>query len=478
MNSLRIKIVLSLIGMSIFSTALGGFYSRLVLLDRFEGVVMARSSDEFARDVASYYRNYGSSFEVAYNTKPWVAHLALINEGRPEKNLEDVNDNTTHFIATDLNGKVWIPNGSYSVGDIVSQNDLSNAMPIKQIATPNSPTIGYVIVEGQLVLTGAEAQYSTDLINSLWVVFFLVALLAAPLGFFLGKRLTHPINILNRAIKAMRPETMNQSVPVTSNDEIGSLSQSFNKMSEELSNYVTVIEQQQKKITETEAMRREGLVSISHELRTPLHRSVAQAYAILDGIRPLEQIEVTKIADSLDHLSGLVNDLHQLSLSDVHAFTCDIQMVDYSTIIHKALETRSDVFAKNNFSLNTSIPDSCIINADPKRLRQIIENLLSNCVRYTTTGGEITISLGVVDNYAKLVVSDNGPGVSPENLEFLFDRFYREESSRSRDTGGSGLGLSLVKTCAEMHGGNVEALQSDQAGLKICVCIPINPTHL
>lgn len=478
-NSLRVKIVLSLIGMSILATALSGFYTRLVLMERFRTVITARASDEFSRDVASYYRNNGGSFEEATKTISWQDYSARLNATRPEKSIKDVSDTSTFFIGTDLDGKVWIPNDGFSIGDIVSQTDLNNAIPIVNIASPEQPTIGYVLVEGRLDLSGAEAQYLIDLKSALWVVFFIVALMAVPLGMFLGKRFTDPINKLNNAIKAMRPESMQQSVQVTSNDEIGSLSKSFNQMNQDLSKYVNVVEEQQSKISESEAMRREGLVSISHELRTPLHRSVTQAYAILDGVRPLDRNEVSKLAASLDHLAELVNDLHQLSLSDVNAFSCDIQKVDYTAILCKELDIRKEVFVKNSLTLKKSLPEEFIVCADPTRLRQIIENLLSNCVRYTKRGGEVDVRLSSIDDkFAELIIADNGPGVPPENLEFLFDRFYREENSRNRETGGSGLGLSLVKTCAEMHGGHVEAFQSEQGGLKIRVCIPIDSAHL
>jgi two-component system, OmpR family, sensor histidine kinase BaeS len=475
MNSLRIKIVLSLIGMSIFSIALGSYVSRVLLTDRFEDVVMVRSSEEFSRDVIGYYRNHEQSFEQAYANQTWENHQAVLNETRQARQEgSEAIHNTARFIATDLSGKVWVPNDNYAVGHIISESALEDAIPILD----NNKAFGYVVVDGQLLLSGTEAQYLTALTNSLWLSLFVVALVAVPLGFILGKRLTNPINSLTNAIKAMNPKTMHQNVPITSNDEIGLLSQSFNQMSQDLATFVEVTEQQKEKIAENEAIRRQGLVSISHELRTPLYRLVAQAYAMLDGIRALDREEMTKLADSLDHLSELVNDLHHLALSDVHAFSCDIESTDFSMIVRKAIEARTEVFSSKNLNLTASLPEKLVMDGDATRLRQIIENLLSNCIRYTKNEGEISVDLKVSKNFAELVVSDNGPGVPPENLESLFDRFYRVEFSRSRTTGGSGLGLSLVKTCAEIHGGSAEAFLSEAGGLGIRVRIPLHsPTN-
>lgn len=476
MSSLRLKIVVSLICMSILSVALAGLSSRLVLSDRFQNVVMVRSSEEFARDVVGWYRNHGLSLEQAYNSQSWEDHQAVLNQTRQQPLDSERLENAAHFIATDLEGRVWIPNGTFSVGDIATAEQLERAIPILDL--DGTTSIGYIIVEGELILTGTEVQYLKDLFNSLWFSFFLVALIAVPVGISLGRRLTKPINNLSGAIQAMRPKTMHQTVPITSNDEIGLLSQSFNEMSKEIAEYLEVTQTQREQIEETESMRRQGLVNISHELRTPLYRLISQAYAMLDGIRPLDKEEMKKHAESLDHLSELLNDLHYLALSDVHAFSCDIESTDFSQIINKAIESRKEAFSTRQLSIHASVPDELVVDGDPTRLRQIIDNLLSNCVRYTNEGGEIYLQLKATEKHAELTISDNGPGVSPESLEMLFDRFYREESSRSRATGGSGLGLSLVKTCAEMHGGDASAFISEQGGLGICVHIPLHSSNI
>lgn len=472
MNSLRVKIVLSLIGMSIFSIALGSYVSRALLVDRFKDVVIVRSSDEFVRDVQGYYRDAGS-FEQAYETESWASFQARRNQTRPPRPETDNYPNAARFTATDMSGHVWTTGGSFAVGDIISASELEDALPIFD----NETQIGYVVVEGEVLLSGTETQYLAALTNSLWLSLAVVALVAVPLGVVLGKRLTGPINSLITAIRAMRPKAMYQSVPITSNDEIGLLSQSFNEMSEDLASFVEVTEQQKEKIAETETKRRQALVSISHELRTPLYRLVSQANAMLDGIRSLDDKEMKKLADSLDHLTELVDDLNDLSLSDVHRLKFEVGETDFTQLIQEALESRQDDFLKKGFNLQLSVPEKLPIEGDATRLRQTIENLLVNCIRYADPGSEISVALSSSDEHAELVISDSGPGVPADSLDSLFERFYRVEFSRSRATGGTGLGLSLVKTYAELHGGSAEAFNSDQGGLGIRVRIPlISPT--
>ena len=474
MSSLRIKIVLSLIGLTIFSVGLSGFASRLVLTERFQDVIAVRSSAEFARDVAGYYRNNGYSLERAYNQLSWDEHIIELNRlrSRSPAGFESA-PNTAVLVATDLEGRVWVPNGRFAAGDQVSEQELREAFPV----TDNGVQIGYVIVEGPLALSEIESQYLSDLTNSLWLSFFLVLLVAIPSGIYLGKRLTDPINTLSSALQAMRPKTIRQSVPITSKDEIGSLSESFNQMSEEITEFFEVTSQQQQQIFETEKMRKESFVNISHELRTPLYGLVSQANAMLDGIRPLDRNQMAILAENLDHLSELVSDLHYLALADARALSCEIESSDFSLILRNALEARKEVFSAKNFGLHPSLPERLIVDGDPTRLRQIAENLLSNCVRYTAANGDIYVTLKASEGFAELVVADSGPGVPEDSIAALFDRFYRVESSRNRATGGSGLGLSLVKSYAEMQGGDVKAYKSDQNGLAIRVRIPLKSAY-
>jgi two-component system, OmpR family, sensor histidine kinase BaeS len=471
-NSLRLKIVLSLIGMSIFSIALGGLFSRVVLIEEFEDVVVTRSANGFQRDILSYYNLYGS-FEEANAAESWNEYRSRFRELRPARD-EPPNPDIARFIGTDLKGYVWAPAGSYELGDIVPASELDDAIPLVNVeAVTDDEVIGYILVEGRLTLSGTEAQYLRALTNSWWVSLLIVALVAAPIGILLGRHLTDPINKLKDAIEAMRPKSVYQKVPITSKDEIGLLSQSFNEMSQELATFIEVIQHQKEKIVDTETMRKQALVSISHELRTPLYSLVAQAYGMLDGVLEIDKKEVASLAESLDHLSELVDDLHHLSLADVHRLECDIKPTDFVQVVREAAEAKEDDLASKQFKLNLSLPDELMVEGDSTRLRQILDNLLINCIRYADEGGEISIQLSVTDEVAELVVLDSGPGVPPKSLHSLFDRFYRVEQSRSRATGGTGIGLSLVKTYAELHSGGAEAFLSDEGGLGIRVSIPL-----
>lgn len=472
MISFRVKIVSSLIGLSLLSFALGTYYTRSVLSDRFSDVVTLRYAESFLRDALGYYRPHGS-WELAHQNEPfndYTDRVGIQPPPPPILSAPDLEDGPPppRFAIADLEGSVWIGGDNFSVGDVVIQAKLQQAIPILE----SGESIGYLLPVGEVATTHVEDDFLELLSHAWWISLILVLLIAVPLGLILGNHFAGPINNLIRAIGAMGPSSLRQKVPVNSKDELGLLSRNFNQMSEDLADFVQLTKSQRKKISETESMLRQALVNVSHELRTPLHKTVSQAYAMIDGVRSLDREQMIKLASSLDYLASLVDDLHQLSLADVKAMQFDLELVDFSRLIKECVAAAEEDFSLKGFNLDLSLPVELEINGDKTRLRQIVENLLSNCIRYANQGAGIKVALSSHKEYVELLVSDSGPGVPDESLGLLFDRFYRVDSSRSRTSGGTGLGLSIVKTCAEIHGGEAEAFASEQGGLAIRVRIP------
>lgn len=504
MISLKTKITIALIGIGFLAIITVGLSARTMVVDRFDEIVIDRSAINFERGLGDYYSKYGS-WQAAYDVEPF---LTFLNKGLPRNNRPGANPNSPEgtssgegrsgfggafntgentptgnrssgglprgsrdpFFATDMNGYVWVPSYHNDVGDIISEKALQDARPV----ILNGEQIGYLMSEQRLVLTDLEVAYLSALQESLIFSILLVAAFLIPLGFFLGNRLASPIKNLSRAIQSMRSGEIHQAVPVTSGDELGELSEGFNQMSGELASFIDVIQRQKEQIIATEALRREGIASISHELVTPLQASVLQANAMRDGIRPSGPAQMDQLSNSLIHLGKLVDDLFQLSLADVDALECRKDIIDFSMIVNEAVDVRKNDFTLKDFSVVTNLPQKLEVQGDATRLRQIIDNLLENCIKYTKKGGKIKVELQPDDDFGVLTVSDNGPGVSPENITSLFERFYREESSRNRDTGGSGLGLSLVKVWAEAHGGFAKAFLSADGGLAVSTNIPLS----
>ncbi|WKE66339.1 ATP-binding protein [Gallaecimonas kandeliae] len=238
--------------------------------------------------------------------------------------------------------------------------------------------------------------------------------------------------------------------------------------------FMRIVSVQQQQLSQREQLRREGMASVSHELRTPLAMLLAQAEAMREGIRPRDDAQFEKLSRSMEHLNGLVDDLYQLTLADAGALHCGSEPVNWTDTVFESIEASREQFREKALALQVNLEDKVMVLGDEKRLRQTLDNLLGNCLRYCPAGCSVNISLTTTSRQARLVVSDDGPGVDDQIKDMLFDRFYRAEASRSRKSGGAGLGLSLVKAFTEAQGGSVEAVRAMEGGLEIRLTLPLH----
>jgi two-component system sensor histidine kinase BaeS len=224
-----------------------------------------------------------------------------------------------------------------------------------------------------------------------------------------------------------------------------------------------------------EKERSQWVADISHELRTPIAVLRGEIEALLDGVRTITPERVRSLYAEVLRLHRLVDDLYQLSLSDIGALTYRKENIDLARVLTESLEKYRPEFGQKGISLNASIPESADITvfADEERLIQLFANLLENSLRYTDERGELAVSLLSGKDLAVIEFQDSKPGVPDKDMSRLFDRLYRVEGSRSRKTGGAGLGLAISKNIIEAHGGTISAHQSSLGGLLIRVTLPV-----
>ena len=296
------------------------------------------------------------------------------------------------------------------------------------------------------------------------LVFVLVAgvvvLLSAVLSLLLARRLVRPLGDLTRATNQLAAGSFSVRVSVTSHDELGQLAGDFNLLALTLE--------------KSEETRRQWVANISHELRTPIAVLRAEIEALQDGIRQPDRGTLNSLHDEVHRLGRLVEDLYQLSLSDVGALSYRKSELDLAELLTDSLLLYRSEFSAKGISLETKItpPDEAIIFGDPQRLQQLVTNLLDNSLKYTDAGGALEISLQVQAGTLLLNFQDSGPTVPEDELERLFERLYRVESSRNRATGGAGLGLAICRNIVEAHGGSIRAEASPLGGVLIRIEMP------
>ncbi len=254
--------------------------------------------------------------------------------------------------------------------------------------------------------------------------------------------MTSPLRQLKKAADAVGIGNFKERVSIHSRDEFADVGRSFNQMAESLE--------------KAEENRLHYMADIAHELRTPLTAIQGTIEAMQDKILPLDEEQLDNLHSQTDLLNRLVNDLRLLSMAETGHLKLDLKRVNPGELIRQTLESMKPLAAQKKITLQLDIlkdlPE-CLLDTD--RFAQIINNLLSNAIRYTPEGGTITAKLASLQNTLELSITDTGSGIPAEDLPHVFDRFYRADRSRSRASGGAGLGLAIVKHLVEAHGGRI-----------------------
>jgi signal transduction histidine kinase len=293
----------------------------------------------------------------------------------------------------------------------------------------------------------------------LWGGLLAIAI-ALLLTFVLSRRILAPVKALTQAARQLGKGDFSQRVDSRDKGEVGELAQSFNSMADDLER--------------AEQLRRNMVADVAHELRTPLSNLSGYLEAIRDGVVKPDADTIRSLDEEASVLSRLVDDLQELSLADAGELKLNCQNEDISEIIKLAEATWQYQAAAKGIIISTSLPDKLPpVSIDAHRIKQVLHNLLENAVAHTSQGGSITITAWQTDNQVKISVADTGEGIQAEELPNIFERFYRVDKSRTRATGGSGLGLTITKRLVEAHGGKIEVESETGKGSTFTFALPV-----
>lgn len=293
--------------------------------------------------------------------------------------------------------------------------------------------------------------------------------IAMILGYFLSSTVTGRIRRLDQAAKEIQAGNLSVRIPVNGNDEVAGLARTFNQMAAKL-------QEADSNQQALESMRRDLVAWAGHDLRTPLTGVRVLVEALADGVisdpdtskRYLQQAR-----KQIDHLSLLIDDLFQVSQMDAGGIKLDLESASLTDLLSDTLEGFSGLAEKQNIGLSGHAgPGIDPIRIDVQRIGRVLNNLVDNALRYTPAGGTVSVQAELVQGSVRVMVQDNGEGISAEDLPHVFDRFYRGEKSRSQATGGSGLGLAIAKGIVEAHGGQIWAESQPGQGTRINFSLP------
>ena len=279
----------------------------------------------------------------------------------------------------------------------------------------------------------------------------LAVAVAMILTFFVSRRILKPVETLARVSRQAAGRDFTVRASVQSKDEVGELARTFNTMLAELSR--------------TGELRRNLVGDVAHELRTPLTNIRGYVEGISDGVMQPDAETLASIRGEIHLLTRLIEDLQDLALVESGQMQLKIRTCDLGGLIRDAsLAVHPQAQAK---SISVEVDEACRlpIQADAQRVSQVLCNLLVNAITHMPTGGRIQIWARKVDGQGQVSVKDNGPGIDAENQSYVFERFFRVDKSRSRATGGVGLGLTITRRLVEAHQGPD---RSDQPGRRRC----------
>jgi signal transduction histidine kinase len=367
------------------------------------------------------------------------------------------------LVLVDDQGQVVADSAGTSVGLEMQRDRLAAETPI--------------VVEGRRVGTLISSTFLGDQANpasyylrtsnhSSWFTSIATSVLALLLGLLIFRQIVAPIHAMTAAAQRIAAGQLDQRVQVKSRDEVGQLARTFNQMADALAH--------------DRQTRQHMIADIAHELRTPLSVMQANLEAIMDGVLTADEQEITTLHEEVMLLSRLVSDLHLLSLAEAGQLKLEFSPTDPGDVVQRVVERMKMQAETLHVTLQAAItPNLPLVNIDADRIGQVITNLVSNALRYTPALGRV-----IVRAYPEtgpdappsvvIAVADSGTGIAPEEIPYIFDRFYRTDKSRSRASGGSGLGLAIVKQLVEAHGGRVWVESQPQQGTTVFVSLPIS----
>ena len=411
--------------------------------------------------LANIYREEGSFTVLESNPSRWL-------------NLKDIifAESDTLFEGLPLTQETEAPRTYYR--EFVSSISLhdANKKLLLGVTKPNQTLDWIPVTDANRLLgfisfvkpTVVSRQQDQNFIQHQFKIFSTISLfvlvIATIVATLLARRISRPLTSLAEKAHALASGDYSQKIPVSNNDEIGQLCNSFNQLSEALA-----ANQQSRAL---------WVADISHEMRTPLSVLKVQIEAMQDGIRPANHENLALLYDKTLGLSNLIDDLFELSLSDVGALTYNKHTILIAPLVKTCIEhfqvkaQTAGLTLKDNIDANLN----CSVVADTNRLQQLFSNLIENSIRYTDAGGVIEVGINVVDTRVMITIDDSPPGIAPEQQDKIFERLYRLENSRSRATGGAGLGLAICKNIVSAHQGNITAGTSPLGGLQIYIELP------
>lgn len=344
---------------------------------------------------------------------------------------------------------------------------MKNRLIWKLLLTNIIPVIGIIILVIWLAIDKLAANYFMALMNKYDVSptdihqMFITAIhhyliwatvaalcLAFILSYLLTRRVLRPLSQMTSITRQVAAGNYSARVDVVTKDEVGELGLAFNRMADSLE--------------QIESLRKTMVADVAHDLRTPLTNLRGYLEALNDEVLPPSQETLQILQDEILHLVHLVENLQQLAKADVAKAYLNRKPFNLPEAVRQMLELYRPNFQAKDIAIEASFAaEAEMITADREKLLQVLRNLIENAMKFSQTGGTVRIVAEPDPDGVRVLIANSGQGISPDDLPYIFERFYKADRSRSIERSGAGIGLSIVKELIEAHGGRVGAESSE-----------------
>jgi signal transduction histidine kinase len=435
--SLRARLIVAFVGVALLAADIAVVYSNLNLHSHVEAAAAARlqrSATHFGEVAAVVYEDSGGWTATARET---LRHLAMVDDLAVR--LVDADGQTVMVLPPSAPAA----EGATATAAVQSGGSRLGSVMVSQ-------------ANGQLLT--AEEVVLGDRLNRMHIIAGVIsAAIALAIALYLAFSLSRPLRAIRAGAEAMGAGDLSTRVRETGDDEIRSVAHSLNALAATLEH--------------EEELRKASVADLAHELRTPLMGLLGRIEAAQDGVLDDDAANLAAMHDEALRLGRLLDDLAALADAERPGMLLALENVDLADVTAGQLDAAAVEFAEKGIALSSDL-HPVRVAGDTGRLAQIVANLLSNALRYTDAGGSVSVVVGPDGSTAILQVSDTGIGIAVDDLPNVFARFWRGEKSRSRATGGAGIGLSIVQELVRAHGGQVEVESAAGQGSTFRVRIP------
>jgi two-component system, OmpR family, sensor histidine kinase BaeS len=435
------KITLIILSISLGSILISGLFINFALNRQFQNYVtqsQVNREHQIVQILAEMYQDAGSwnNLAVRLNGSRRIFFGAL-------------------RCITDSNGRIVLV---FRFGRIPRRWNNLHSYPIKL----NNRQIGTAYfgqTRVQNLLSNQDQLFRKTINHSISLSILITSIVSMLVAYLFAKQLAKPITEMNQLARNMTGGNLETRVNNLPQDELGELGGSINQLAETLQ--------------QVQELRKKMTADVAHDLRTPLATVQSHLEGMIDSVIPPSPENLESLLEEVNRLTALVNDLQAIAIADSAIQKFNQAPIDLKFFLHDMFKKIEPLFAKKGVRLELAAPLSVHIFSDRDALAKILDNLLSNALKFTPSGKKVLLQLRKSDTNAIIQIKDEGIGISEKDLPFIFERFYRTDQSRNRDSGGFGLGLTIVKETVTALGGRISATSKPGEGSTFTVYLPI-----